>query len=203
MFLNDTGLIYSGTTSHAGWRAPLSSVSIPVSDCQPSLLLSWCHLLHVLPDSSQPGASRGRSPGGSLGIECESGVNDRSSAPLLAPGTIISRLQKSLSVLGRGRACHPASDPGLTCPAWVTLNAAQAISRGLGLPICRMGEVGGSPPGSEDHTRARGCYVVTLCTALTTRGGLGLGWRLGSGEGRGWGGEVRNNFKLLRNRSLD
>lgn len=164
MFLNDTGLVYSGTTLHAGWRAPLSSVSIPVSDCQPSLLLSWCHLLRVLPDSSQPGASRGQSLGGSLGRECESGVNDSELVPLPASGTIISPLQKPLSVLRGGRACHPASHPVRTCPAWVTLNAARALSQGLGFPICRMGAVG-VPPRVVRITQAPGA-VRWLCWVL-------------------------------------
>lgn len=50
----------------------------PVSGCQPSLLLSWCHLLKVLSDSFQPDASSRPWAGKprSLWIECESRVND-------------------------------------------------------------------------------------------------------------------------------
>lgn len=158
------------------------------------------------PPGFHPARFRGRSRGGSLGMECESRVND---SELGAPAGLWHNYFSVSEV-----ALRPQKRQGLpprlptqfshVLPAWVTLNVARAISRGLGFSICRMGAVGVPPPVVR-ITQAPG-GVRLLCCVLLWPGAEGWVWG-GDwdvwGGGRGDGEEVRNRFKLLRNCSLD
>lgn len=114
----------------------------PVSSCQPSLLLSWCHLLKVLSHSFQCDASSRLWAGKprSLWIECESRVNDD---VLSFPAGLWHNYFKAseVALLLRSRASNTASNSTLTPTGCATLNTAHLISQGLGFPICKMGEI--------------------------------------------------------------
>ena len=113
-----------------------------VSGCQPSLLLSWCHLLKVLSHSfqrdasSRPWAGKPRS----LRIECESRVNGN---VLSFPAGLWHNYFKAseVALLLRSRASSAASNSTLTLTGWATLNTAHLISQGFGFLICKMGEI--------------------------------------------------------------
>lgn len=117
------------------------------------------------------------------GLNVKRGSMTMRSAPPLASGTIISRLQKSLSFLGRGRAHNPASNPGLARPGGAALAAACVISRASGSPSVKWGNPSTSPCAWSPHTCKAWLY---LGAAPTARAALVWGWRLGLG---GWEGK--------------
>lgn len=100
----------------------------PVSGCQPSSLLSSCHLPRVLSNSFQLDASRGPRAGKarSLWTECESSIGDNGRGSLLASGTIIQCFRSRSPSFWEAvpSTCSAALNSALALTGWATLNIA-------------------------------------------------------------------------------